>query len=115
MPFDRTTRSLAIAACAIGLVAVGLLAGARFLNPYPADASCYSEEGYAAIKAHAQTNSSLALFALACAGMGAAVCLAGAVKATGHRAQFVLGVLPFVGLGFFSIVVLIGSGLYCQN
>ncbi len=29
--------------------------------------------------------------------------------------EFLLGIVPFVGVVFFSLVLLIVSGLYCQN
>ena len=91
------------------------MASTWLLNPYPASASCETADGYAAIKAHAEANSVLALLGLASAAVGAAVCLAGAVKAGGHRLAFVLGLVPFVGIGFVSLALLVVSGLYCQN
>jgi hypothetical protein len=97
------------------VIALGLLASVWLLNPYPTGASCSTPDGYAAIQAHAHTNSLLAALAVSCAAIGAAVCIAGAVKAAGHRMEFVLGVVPFVGVAFFSLVLLIASGLYCQN
>lgn len=97
------------------MIALGSLASVWLLNPYPTGATCSTPGGYAAIQAHAHTNSLLAVLALSCAATGAAVCIAGAGKATGHRMEFVLGIVPFVGVAFFSLVLLIASGLYCQN
>jgi hypothetical protein len=106
---------LAVAAVALGLVALAFLASTSLLNPYPTGARCETSAGYAAIKAHAETNGVLALLALGTAAVGAAICVAGAVKASPYRVAFVLSVVPFVGLGFASLALLIGSGLYCQN
>ena len=47
--------------------------------------------------------------------LAAALSQGGRPSAQGQRTGFVLGVLPFVGIGFFSLVVLIASGLSCQN
>jgi hypothetical protein len=115
MELASSVRALAVAAVALGLVALAFLASTSLLNPYPTGARCETSAGYAAIKAHADTNGVLALLALATAAVGAAVCVAGAVKARTYRVTFVLGILPFLGLGFVSLALLIGSGLYCQN
>ena len=111
----RAAAPFALAACVLGLVSLGLLASAWLLNPVPAGAACDTTDGYAAIKSHAETNSSLALLALSSAVIGAVVSIVGALTATGRRMEFALGVVPFVGLGFFSLILLIASGLYCQN
>lgn len=112
---SRTAQSLAVIACALGLIALALLGSIWLMNPYPTGARCETADGYAAIKAHAEADGTLALLALSFAAVGAIVCVAGAVKAVGHRVEFVLGVLPFAVIGFLSIALLIVSGLYCQN
>lgn len=110
-----STRSLALLAAAFGAVAVLLLASAWLFNRPPADASCGTTAGYAAIKSHSEANASVALIALLCTALSGVVCLAGAVRAAGYRLLFGLAVLPLVALGLVSLVVVIGSGLYCQN
>jgi hypothetical protein len=110
-----STRSLALLAAAFAAVAVLLLASAWLFNRPPADASCETTAGYAAIKSHSEANASVALIALLCTALSGVVCLAGAVRAAGYRLLFGLAVLPLVALGFVSLVVVIGSGLYCQN
>jgi len=49
---SQTVRWFAGIAGALGAVSLGLVASIYLLNPYPADARCDSEAGYAAIKAH---------------------------------------------------------------
>jgi len=128
MTSSRTVKRFAVGTCALGATALAFLAIMWIPNPYPANASCDTDHGYAAIKAHAEANSTLALLALSCAALGVAVCIAGALKAADHRVElprtstflsasalFALGVLPFIGIGFVSFAALIGSGLYCQN
>jgi hypothetical protein len=112
---SHTVRWFAGIAGALGAVALGLAANVYLLNPYPADAGCESDAGYAAIKAHADTNADLAIVILLCAIAGAVVCIAGAVMAAGRRGWFALGVVPFGALCLFSLVLLLASGLYCQN
>ena len=121
-------RKTALLACALGAVAVGCLGSAWLLNPYPVDAQCATPDGYAAIKAHAETNGVLTLVALASAVCGAVICVAGAFTARGGRielprtplfvspsAVFLLGLVAFLCIGFVSLAGLIASGLYCQS
>jgi hypothetical protein len=112
---SRTAQSLAVPACALGVIALVLLGSIWLFNPYPSGAQCETADGYAAIKAHAETNGLLASSALLLAAVGAVVCIAGAVKAAGYRFWFVLGIPPFLGIGLVAIPLLIVSGLYCQN
>ena len=78
-----TTRILAVTAAVFAAVAVVLLASVWLFNPIPQGADCGSDEGYAAMKAHADANGSLAGFALLFTGLGGVVCLVGAVRGTG--------------------------------
>ena len=115
MTSARTAQSLAISACVLGVVALGLLGSSWVLNSYPASARCETADGYAAIRAHAQANGQLAFAALLLGVVGTAVCIAGAIRAADHRLAFVVGVVPFVAISLVSIPLLIVSGLYCQN
>jgi hypothetical protein len=115
VPQVRTGQVFAVAACALGALALGFLGSAWLLNPIPSGATCETTDGYAAMKAHADNNAVLALFALSSAAIGAVVCITGAVKAIGHRMEFVLGLVPLAGIGCASLILLLASGLYCQN
>lgn len=108
-------RAYALSALASGCVGLAFVASTWLLNPFPTGASCYTADGYAAIKAHADANGVLAFLALACAAVGGTVCLVGAVKAKGHRVAFALGLLPFVGIALVSLALLLVSAFYCQN
>jgi hypothetical protein len=110
-----TTRILAVTAAVFAAVAVVLLASVWLFNPIPQGADCGGDKGYAAMKAHAEANGSLAGFALLFIGLSGVVCLVGAVRATGYRLLFALGVVPLLVIAFVSLAVLIASGLYCQN
>jgi hypothetical protein len=68
MGSTRTMRTLALIACALGAITLCCWLGVVFLNPYPVGAQCGTQEGYAAIEAHAETNSQLLLVAVLCAG-----------------------------------------------
>jgi len=124
----RTVRTLGWIVCALGVVALGCWVCVLLLNFYPAGAECGTRDGYAAIRAHSEANSSLLVVALSCAVAGAIASLAGAIKATGHRiglprttifvsssAVFAVGILPFLGIGFLSFAGLVASALSCQN
>jgi hypothetical protein len=115
MRSGSNVRAFALPALAFGLIALAFLASSWLLNPYPTGASCDTRDGYTAIKAHANTNGVLALLALASAAIGGVVCVAGVVKARGHRVAFLLGVVPLLPIGFLSLALLVVSGLYCQN
>ena len=110
-----TNRILAVTAAVFAAVALVLLASVWLFNPIPQGADCASDEGYAAMQAHADANRSLAGFALLFTGLGGVVSLVGAVRATGYRLLFALGVVPLLVIAFVSLAVLIASGLYCQN
>jgi hypothetical protein len=110
-----TTRILAVTAAVFAAVAVVLLASVWLFNLIPQGADCGSDEGYAAMKAHADANGSLAGFALLFTGLSSVVCLVGAVRGTRYRLLFALGVVPLLVITFVSLAVLIASGLYCQN
>jgi hypothetical protein len=130
MGSTRTMRTLALIACALGAITLCCWLGVVFLNPYPVGAQCGTQEGYAAIEAHAETNSQLLLVAVLCAGTGVVVCLWGAISAVGRPIRiaaarmtwdisssglFLLGSLPFIGVGAVSLIRLIVSLLPCQN
>jgi len=128
MGHARTVRTLAWIVCALGVVALGCWASVWLVNPYPAGAECGTQDGHAAIRAHSEANGALFVVALSCAVAGAIACAAGAIKATGHRielprttifvsssAAFAIGIVPFLGIGFFSFAGLIASALSCQN
>jgi hypothetical protein len=130
MESTRTVRRLALTACAFGAITVCCWVGVFLLNPYPAGAQCGTQEGYAAIEAHAKTNVQLLLVALVSTGAGVVVCLGGAITAVGRPIRisaaratwdisssglFLLGSLPFIGVGSVSLIGLIGSLFPCQN
>lgn len=102
-------------AAVFAAVAVVLLASVWLFNPIPQGADCGGDEGYAAMKAHAEANGSLAGFALLFTGLSGVVCLVGAVRGTGYRLLFALGFVPLLVITFVSLAVLKASGLYCQN
>ena len=123
-------RTLALVACALGAVTLCCWASVLLVNPYPAGAQCGTQEGYAAIEAHSETNSELLLVALMCTGAGVVVCLGGAIAAVGRptripmarttwyissSALFLLGALLFIGVGFVALSGLIVSLMPCQN
>jgi hypothetical protein len=130
MESTRAMRTLALIACALGAITLCCWASVLLLNPYPSGAQCGTQEGYAAIEAHAETNSQLLLIALLCTGAGVAVCLGGAIAAVGRpiriatarttwhissSALFLLSAVPFIGVGSVSLIRLIGSLFPCQN
>ena len=110
-----TTRILAVLAAAFAAVAVALVASAWLLNPYPDGASCYTEQGYASIKAHADDNASLAPGAILCTAVSGLMCVVGVARAAGHQRAFALGLLPLFAMGLLALAQLFISGFYCQN
>jgi hypothetical protein len=110
-----SVRAFALSALVFGLAGLAFLASTWVLNPYPAGANCETADGYAAMRTHAEANGVLALLGLASTAVAASVSLAGAVKAKAHRIWFVLGVVPLVGIGLTAVLLLLVSGLYCQN
>jgi hypothetical protein len=110
-----TTRILAVLAAAFAALALALFAGMWLLNPYPDGASCYTEQGYASITAHANANASLATLALLFAAVSGLTCGVGVARAAGHRLAFALGLVPLFVMGWLAVAVLIVSGLNCQN
>lgn len=111
----RTTRTLAVLATGFAAVAVALLASAWLFNASPQGASCYTDAGYASIKSHAETRVSLATGALLCTAASALICVAGIVRAAGHRLAFALSLVPLFALGWIGLAALIISAMYCQN
>jgi hypothetical protein len=126
----RTMRTLALIACALAAITLCCWTSVLLLNPYPTGAQCGTQEGYAAIQAHAKTDSQLLSIALLCTGAGVAVCLGGALTAVGRpiriatagttrhissSALFLLSALPFIGVGSVSLIRLIVSLFPCQN
>lgn len=59
----------AVTAAVFAAVAVVLLASVWLFNPIPEGADCAGDEGYAAMKAHAEANGSPAGFALLFTGL----------------------------------------------
>jgi hypothetical protein len=110
-----STRITAVLAVCFAALAVVLIASVWLFNPSPEGASCYTDDGYAAIQAHAEANVSLALFALLSTAVCAAICLVGALRAACYRLGFALAMLPLLVLGLLCLAVVIASGLYCQN
>jgi hypothetical protein len=110
-----STRITAVLAVCFAALAVVLIASVWLFNPSPEGASCYTDDGYAAIQAHAEANVSLALFALLSTAVCAVICLVGALRAARYRLGFALAMLPLLVLGLLCLAVVIASGLYCQN
>jgi hypothetical protein len=110
-----TTRILAVLAAAFAAVAVALVASVWLLNPYPDGTSCYTEQGYASIKAHADDNVSLATGALLCTAVSGIICVVGVARAAGYQLAFALGLLPLFAMGLLAVAHLFISGFYCQN
>jgi len=110
-----TTGILAVLATAFAALALALFASMWLFNPYPEGATCYTAQGYASIKDHANANATLAMFALLCAAVGGLTCVVGITSAAGHRLAFALGLVPLFVMGWLAVVVLIVSGLNCQN
>jgi hypothetical protein len=110
-----TTRMLAVLTTAFAALAVALVASAWLLNPYPDGASCYTDQGFASIKAHADLNESLAMGALLCTAVSGFICVVGIARATGHRLAFALGLVPLFAMGLLALALLFISGFYCQN
>ena len=110
-----STRITAVLAACFAALAVVLIASVSLLNPPPEGASCYTADGYAAMKAHAEANVTLALFALLSTAVCAVICLVGALRAAGYRLGFALAMLPLLVLGMVCLTVVIAWGLYCQN
>jgi len=117
MASETTPRTLALLA-RIAVAAALVLVAVSFADgwfAHPANASCYTADGYDAIRAHSEQVMTLALLALAVAGAGAALCIAGVATAEGHRVSFVLGALLFVPIGLASLLIAFAAGFYCQN
>src|SRR3954447_7143 len=110
-----TTRMMAVLAATFAGIAVALLASVWLGISYPHGASCYTDAGYAAIKANAQANESLAIFALALTAVSVLICAVGVVRATGHRAAFALSLVPLILVGLAGLFTLFVSAFYCQN
>jgi hypothetical protein len=110
-----TTRILAGLAAAFTAVAVALVASVWLLNPYPDGASCYTQQGYASIKAHAADDVSLATGALLCTVVSGVTCVVGVARAAGRRLAFAFGLLPLFAIGLLALAQLFISGFYCQN
>ena len=85
------------------------------LNPYPDGTSCYTEQGYASIKAPADENVSLATGALLCTAVSGLTCVVGVARAAGHRLAFALGLFPLFAIGLLALAQLFISAFYCQN
>jgi len=100
-----------------GVAALGLLAVSFAYGWFaaPANADCSTAAGYDAIRAHSELVATLALLAVAAAGAGGILCIAGAATASGHRISFLLGAVLFVPIGLAALLIAFASAFYCQN
>ena len=103
---------LVIAGCCV-LVA-GLLA-IVLSHPYPSGANCTEPTGYREISHNADIRISASVGALIRSILGAAACVVGGVRNRAKLGRYAAGTLLFGALALVSLVLLIGSSLYCQN
>lgn len=117
VPSETSHRTLTVLARVAGVAALGLLVVSFVYGWFarPANASCFTSDGYDAIRAHSEQFGTIALLAAAAAGAGAILCAVGVMTVPGHRLSFLLGGLVFVPIGLAALLIVFASGFYCQN